>query len=222
MANEPSDSQVARRKMIEKFLKGVTATPWTDNGLSDKMKVARIQKHMASVMKTLGLDLTDDSLADTPLRIAKMYVYELFKGLNPDNFPKITCIENKMKVDEMVSVSSIRVLSVCEHHFVTIDGYATVAYIPGKKVIGLSKINRVVRFFAQRPQVQERLTTQIADCLQNILETENVAVHLKAKHYCVISRGVEDTESETTTTVLRGLFKTDSATRSEFLRTTKR
>lgn len=222
MANKPSNAQVDRRALVQTFLKGVVPTPYEDNGLSDKMKVSRIKTHMESIMKILGMDLTDDSLTDTPLRIAKMYVYELFAGLSPEKFPKITCIENKMKADEMVSVSGIRVLSVCEHHFVTIDGYATVAYIPEKKVIGLSKINRVVDYFARRPQVQERLTMQVAQCLKNILETENVAVHLKAKHYCVISRGVEDTESETTTTSLSGLFKTDPAARSEFLRTTRR
>lgn len=221
MATKPSNSQVDRRALIEKYMEGVAPTPFKDNGLSDRMKVSRIKKHMTSIMQILGLDLSDDSLTDTPLRIAKMYVHELFKGLRPEAFPKITCIENKMKVDEMVSVTGIRVLSVCEHHFVTIDGYATVAYIPKDKVIGLSKINRVVDYFARRPQVQERLTIQIAQTLQNILETENVAVHIKAKHYCVISRGIEDTESETTSTALRGLFKSDPAARAEFLRTCK-
>lgn len=222
MAVKPSDAQVDRRKMIDEILAEVTPTPWQDNGLTDRAKIARIAKHMTSIMKILGLDLEDDSLAETPNRIAKMWVQELFSGLKPDTFPKITCIENKMKVDQMVSVSGVRVLSVCEHHFVTIDGYATVAYIPSTKVIGLSKINRVVDYFARRPQVQERLTTQIADCLQKILGTDNVAVHIKAKHYCVISRGVGDTESETTTADLRGLFKKDGPCRSEFLRTTRR
>lgn len=220
MATKSTNTQVAKNPMSE-VLKDVLKTPWKDNGLSDKMKVARITKHMKSVMKTLGLDLTDDSLEDTPKRIAKMYVYELFSGLKPENFPKITCIENKMKCDEMISVSSIRVLSVCEHHFVTIDGFATVAYIPRKKIIGLSKINRIVKYFARRPQVQERLTSQIADCLEKILETPDVAVHIKAKHYCVISRGVEDTSSETTTTDLRGIFRKDAPARGEFLRTVK-
>lgn len=220
MATKSANTQVVKNPMSE-VLKDVLKTPWKDNGVSDKMKVARITKHMRSVMKTLGLDLSDDSLIDTPKRIAKMYVYELFSGLKPENFPKITCIENKMKCDEMISVSAIRVLSVCEHHFVTIDGFATVAYIPRKKIIGLSKINRIVKYFAKRPQVQERLTSQIADCLERILETPDIAVHIKAKHYCVISRGVEDTSSETTTTDIRGIFKKDSAARSEFLRTVK-
>ena len=203
-------------KQVEKWLKKVTPTPYIDNGLSDERKIALIQAQMTKVMNTLGLDLEDDSLKDTPKRIAKMYVKELFSGLKPEKFPKITTIENKMKCDEMVSVSGIRVLSVCEHHFVTIDGYATVAYIPKDKVIGLSKINRIVDYFAKRPQVQERLVKQIADCLVAVLETEDVAVHLVAKHYCVISRGVRDMESQTTTTDLRGKFRKNEV-RSEFL-----
>lgn len=211
-----------QKQQVEKWLSKVTPTPFKDNKLSDKMKISRITKHMTSIMKTLGLDLTDDSLRDTPKRIAKMYVTELFSGLKSDTFPKITCIENKMKCDEMVSVTGIRVLSVCEHHFVTIDGFATVGYIPKNKVIGLSKINRIVDYFAKRPQVQERLVTQVADALVAILETQDVAVHINARHYCVISRGVRDMESETTTTDLRGAFKKDHSLRTEFLRTVKK
>ncbi len=210
------------QEQVKDWLSKVTPTPFKDNGLSDKMKITRITKHMASVMKILGLDLKDDSLADTPKRIAKMYVTEIFSGLKPDKFPKITCIDNTMHFDEMVSVSGIRVLSVCEHHFVTIDGYATVAYIPQDKVIGLSKINRIVDYFAKRPQVQERLVKQITDCMVAILETEDVAVHIKAQHYCVISRGVRDLESETTTTDLRGKFKSDHSMRTEFLKTVRK
>ena len=130
----------------------------------------------------------------------------------------MTVIENEMQYDQMVSIQNIQVLSVCEHHFQTIDGFATVAYIPNTKVIGLSKINRIVRFFARRPQVQERLTKQIADCLQYVLETEHVAVHLNAKHYCVIARGVQDGQSSTSTSDLRGHFKTQPETREEFLK----
>jgi GTP cyclohydrolase I len=147
-----------------------------------------------------------------------MYVNEIFSGLNKENFPKITVIENEMQYDQMVLVQNIQVLSVCEHHFQTIDGHATVAYIPNKKVIGLSKINRVVQFFSRRPQVQERLTKQIADCLQVILETDHVAVHMNARHYCVISRGVEDSHSSTSTSDLRGHFKEKPDTRMEFLK----
>lgn len=218
MEDQSSDAQNIRREMIEK-LKTVCPSPWKDNGKTDNEKVIEIMLKFREIMETLGLDLDDDSLADTPKRIAKMYVYELFAGLKPENFPKITTIENKMKFDEMVTVSSVRVLSVCEHHFVTIDGYATVSYIPKDKIIGLSKINRIVKYFARRPQVQERLTKQIADALVLILETEDVAVHIKAKHYCVISRGIEDTESETTTTDLRGKFRHPEP-RAEFLRST--
>jgi len=221
VARKSSDSQV-REHQVKKWLSQVTPTPFKDNKLTDKQKVARITHHMTKVMQSLGLDLSDDSLQDTPKRIAKMYVHEFFSGLKAENFPKITCIENKMKCNEMVSVNGIRVLSVCEHHFVTIDGYATVAYIPKSKVIGLSKINRIVDYFSKRPQVQERLVKQVADALEAILETEDIAVHIKAKHYCVISRGVRDMESETTTTDVRGVFKTDHSARTEFLKTVVR
>ncbi len=168
-------------------------------------------------MEILGLDLRDDSLEKTPYRIAKMYVDEIFSGLDYENFPKITVIENKMHVDEMVKVKNITMTSTCEHHFVTIDGYAKVAYMPNSKIIGLSKINRIVKFFARRPQVQERLTRQILIALQTLLETENVAVSITATHYCVKARGVEDPTSATTTTALGGFFKKNPASRHEFL-----
>ncbi|WP_093317984.1 GTP cyclohydrolase I FolE [Thorsellia anophelis] len=176
-----------------------------------------IETHMASIMNLLGLDLTDDSLAETPRRIAKMYVEEIFSGLNYEHFPKITVIENKMRVDEMVTVRDITLTSTCEHHFVTIDGKATVAYLPKDKVIGLSKINRIVQFFSQRPQVQERLTQQILLALQTLLGTKNVAVSIDAVHYCVKARGVRDATSTTTTTALGGIFKSNPTTRHEFL-----
>ncbi|MGC9493435.1 GTP cyclohydrolase I FolE, partial [Vibrio genomosp. F10] len=146
------------------------------------------------------------------------YVHEIFSGLDYQNFPKISVIENKMAVDEMVNVSNINLTSTCEHHFITIDGLAQVAYIPSTKIIGLSKINRIVRFFAQRPQVQERLTQQILVAIQTLTETEDVAVSINATHYCVKSRGVMDTNSETSTTALGGIFKTNPQTRAEFLR----
>lgn len=205
-----------KAKMIAAILAKVRPTPYKDNGLSDKMKISRIQKHFESILKTLGMNLEDDSLKETPKRIAKMYVTELFAGLKAENFPKITTIDNSMKCNEMIIVSGIRSLSVCEHHFVTIDGLATVAYIPRSKVLGLSKMNRLVKYFGRRPQVQERLTGQIADAMQAILETEDVAVYIKAKHYCVISRGVEDTESLTSTCDLRGVFLKPEV-RAEFL-----
>ncbi len=192
-------------------------TPMQDNGLSRDQKYQKINSLIAEVVSTLGLDLKDDSLCETPHRIAKMYVDEIFGGLNYANFPKITLIENKMQVQEMVKVKDISFTSTCEHHFVTIDGSATVAYIPAGRIIGLSKINRIVRFFAQRPQVQERLTEQVLIALQTLLETDNVAVTMEAIHYCVKSRGVMDMNSKTQTTALGGIFKEDARTRAEFL-----
>lgn len=192
-------------------------TPMLDNGLSRDQKYNKINQLMVEVVKTLGLDLADDSLKETPHRIAKMYVDEIFGGLDYANFPKIALIENKMQVSEMVKVKDISFTSTCEHHFVTIDGSATVAYIPGERIIGLSKINRIVRFFAQRPQVQERLTQQVLVALQTLLQTDNVAVTMEAVHYCVKSRGVMDMHSKTQTTALGGSFKDDARTRAEFL-----
>ena len=192
-------------------------TPMADNGLSPEEKRRRIQAQFTEIMQVLGLDLTDDSLADTPRRIAKMYVNEIFGGLDYRNFPKLTVVENKMRCDEMIKVGSISLSSTCEHHFITIDGTATVAYIPKGKVIGLSKINRVVAFFAQRPQIQERLTEQVLLALQTLLETEDVAVSITATHFCVKARGVMDANSETTTTALGGAFKISPETRREFL-----
>ncbi|MGR5094590.1 GTP cyclohydrolase I FolE [Vibrio maritimus] len=203
-----------REALISKGLE----TPMTPSEMSSDQKYNRIKGLLTEVVSTLGLDLTDDSLAETPHRIAKMYVHEIFSGLDYDNFPKISVIDNKMSVDEMVNVSDIDLTSTCEHHFITIDGLAQVAYIPKSKILGLSKINRIVRFFAQRPQVQERLTQQILVAIQTLVETENVAVTIKATHYCVKSRGVMDANSETTTTALGGTFKTNPQTRAEFLR----
>ncbi|MFM2476583.1 GTP cyclohydrolase I FolE [Celerinatantimonas sp. MCCC 1A17872] len=192
-------------------------TPSIQNTLESSEKIAQIGSHFQEILNILGMDLTDDSLTETPHRIAKMYVQEIFQGLDYRNFPKITLIDNKMDVDEMVTVKNIGMISTCEHHFAAIDGFAHVAYIPKGKVIGLSKINRVVRFFAQRPQVQERLTRQILIALQTILHTQDVAVRINAVHYCVKSRGVADHSSDTTTTALGGGFKTNLATRQEFL-----
>jgi len=180
-------------------------------------KIEKIRGHFAAIMEELGLDLNDDSLQDTPNRVAKMYVKEVFWGLDYESFPKCTAIENKMKYDEMVLERGINVMSNCEHHFVTIDGLATVAYIPNETVLGLSKMNRIVEYFSKRPQVQERLTEQIFHTLSFILETDNVAVLIDAKHYCVASRGVEDTGSSTVTSKLGGAFKNDPVTRSEFM-----
>ncbi|MGF1870019.1 GTP cyclohydrolase I FolE [Photobacterium indicum] len=191
-------------------------TPMTSKVVSREEKKEKIEYHMREILELLSLDLTDDSLMETPHRIAKMYVDEVFSGLDYTNFPKITVIENKMKCDEMVRVKGITLTSTCEHHLVTIDGKATVAYIPRGKIIGLSKINRIVRFFAQRPQVQERMTQQILVALQTLLESDDVAVTIDATHYCVKARGVMDATSETTTTALGGIFKRIPATRAEF------
>jgi GTP cyclohydrolase I len=192
-------------------------TPMIDNGLTAEQKYRRIEALMREVVETLGLDLSDDSLAETPHRIAKMYVREIFSGLDYSEFPKLSLIDNKMGVNEMVKVRDIELVSTCEHHFVTIDGTAKVAYIPKDKILGLSKINRLVRFFAKRPQVQERLTRQILVALQALLGTDDVAVSIDAVHYCVKSRGVMDSNSRTSTTALGGCFEKNIHTRAEFL-----
>jgi GTP cyclohydrolase IA len=185
--------------------------------LSDVEKVAKIEQHFKVIMETLGLDLTDDSLKGTPHRVAKMYVKEIFSGLNPKNKPKATLFENKYNYNEMLVEKDISFYSNCEHHFVPIFGKAHVAYISSGKVIGLSKLNRIVQYFAKRPQVQERLTVQIGRELQQILNTEDVAVVMDAKHLCVASRGVQDDTSTTITSFYGGKFK-EETTKSEFLK----
>jgi len=176
-----------------------------------------IEACLAQVMTSLGLNLTDDSLRGTPQRIAKMFLNEIFWGLDCQNFPKITTIENTMQYDEMVLEKGIQVNSFCEHHFVPIDGRCHIAYIPKFKVIGLSKLNRVVDYFARRPQVQERLTEQIYHALSYILGTEDVAVMIEATHYCVKFRGIEHQNCITTTSRLGGSFKSKPETRNEFI-----
>jgi GTP cyclohydrolase I len=213
-----NNKQTTSEAKAQQILSHVQSSPMLDNQISNIDKIEKIKHHFSEIMTTLGLDLNDDSLRDTPKRVAKMYVNEIFSGLDTKNFPKITTIENKMNYDQMVCVQDIELMSTCEHHFQPIDGFATVAYIPQQKVIGLSKLNRIVDYFGRRPQVQERLTKQIADCLQHLLNTEDVAVHINAKHYCVISRGVQDTHSTTTTSDLRGAFKLRPETRTEFLK----
>ena len=212
-----SKAQSEERKALE-ILTNVRPSPTLTTDLTSQQRIDKISFHFTEIMKSLDLDLSDDSLRDTPVRIAKMYVNEIFGGLDPKNFPKITVIENTMEYDQMVCVQDIEVMSVCEHHFQPIDGFATLAYIPKDKVIGISKLNRIVEYFSKRPQVQERLTKQIADCLQFILATDDVAVHINAKHYCVMARGVQDTHSTTTTSDLRGAFKHLPETRTEFLK----
>ena len=205
------------QQIHEHLVKMGVETPTKDSALDRKEKIEVIEAHFNGIMRALGLDLEDDSLMDTPKRVAKMYVNEIFWGLDYDAFPKCTTVANKMKYDEMVVERNVNVQSNCEHHFVIIDGLATVAYVPNEKVLGLSKINRIVEYFAKRPQIQERLTEQVFHALCYILETDNVAVMIDAQHYCVKSRGVEDTGSSTVTTKLGGGFKTDPAARAEFL-----
>ncbi len=184
--------------------------------LSDDAKIEIISNHFRQIMLTLGLDLNDDSLKATPDRVAKMYVKEIFSGLNPGNKPEITLFENKYKYNEMLVEKNITVYSYCEHHFVPIIGKAHVAYFSSGKVIGLSKINRIVQYCCKRPQVQERLTEQIAGALKEALNTEDVAVVVDATHLCVASRGVEDTNTSTITSHYSGKFN-NKEVRKEFL-----
>ena len=184
---------------------------------SEDDKIAAVEEKFAEIMDILGLDLTDDSLRGTPKRVAKMYVKEIFNGLNPANKPKMALFENKYKYNEMLVEKNISFYSNCEHHFVPIMGKAHIAYISNGTVVGLSKLNRLVDYFAKRPQVQERLTMQIAKELQKDLGTDDVAVLIDAKHLCVASRGVEDDTSSTVTAFYGGKFK-DEKVREEFLR----
>ena len=205
------------RQIHEHLVKCGVETPTFQSTTDRKEKIDTIEKHFTAIMETLGLDLSDDSLIETPKRVAKMYVNEIFWGLDYEAFPKCTTVDNKMKYDEMVVERGVNVQSNCEHHFVVIDGVATVGYIPKDKVLGLSKINRIVEYFSKRPQIQERLTEQIYYALQYILETDNIAVVIDAQHYCVKSRGVEDVGSSTVTSKLGGCFKNEQAVRAEFM-----
>ena len=184
--------------------------------LSDDEKIASIKKDMASIMNTLGLDMNDDSLKGTPTRVAKMFVNEIFGGLRPDKKPKASTFDNNYKYGEMLVEKNITVYSTCEHHFLPIIGRAHIAYISNGTVVGLSKMNRIVDYYAKRPQVQERLTMQIVQELQRALNTEDVACVIDAKHLCVNSRGIRDIESSTVTSEFGGKFK-DLATKREFL-----
>lgn len=203
---------------IEKYLKKIgVQTPKVPNSYGNDEKIVKIRKHFTEIMKVMGLDLTDDSLCDTPNRVAKMYVNEIFYGLDPKNFPKCTAVDNKMKYDELVVERNINTQSNCEHHFIVIDGLTHIGYIPKNKVLGLSKLNRVVEYFAKRPQIQERLTEQVYYALQYILETDDIAVITMGKHFCVKSRGVQDVLSDTTTSKMGGRFRSDTDLRKEFL-----
>ena len=214
--NDPSLGKEVHAYLVKQGLE----TPKTDQvKQSAEKKIAAITDSFSDIMIELGLDTTDDSLMDTPKRVAKMYVNEIFYGLNYDYFPKCTAIENKMKTNgSFLLEKNINVQSNCEHHFVVIDGLATVAYIADKKLLGLSKLNRIVQFFAKRPQVQERLTEQIRATIQYVAQTDDVAVYVDAKHWCVKSRGIQDQTSSTVTLSVGGVFaEKTSEIRKEFL-----
>lgn len=175
--------------------------------MDDHLKIELIEKHFREIMFILGLDMEDDSLKGTPHRVAKMYVQEIFSGLNPKHKPKAKLFDNKYKYKNILVEKNINFHSMCEHHFVPIIGKAHVAYIPSQRVVGLSKLNRIVRYFAQRPQVQERMTMQIVNELKEVLNTEDVAVVIEADHLCVASRGVKDVTSNTITVEYSGKFR---------------
>ena len=177
-----------------------------DLGLSSEQQKINIHGAFTEIMTTLGLDLTDSSLVDTPARLSKMYIDELFKGLNYDNFPKCTTVENDMFYNSPVELDGIVVMTTCEHHFATIEGTARIRYVPDKKIIGLSKFNRIVDFFSRRPQIQERLTLQIFHALKFILQTEDVSVEIEAVHNCIKTRGVEQHGTTTKTSQMSGVF----------------
>lgn len=205
------------KKVNDYLLKIGKQTPCVNNGLNNEEKISKINNFFTDIMQTLGLDLKDDSLQDTPRRVAKMFVNEIFWGLDPNNFPKCTVVENKMNYDEVVIEKNITSMSNCEHHFVTIDGKCHIGYIPNKSVLGLSKLNRIVEYFSKRPQIQERLTEQIYYSLEFILDTKDIAVVYEGVHYCVKSRGVEDHDSSTITSKMGGRFFTNPDLRKEFL-----
>jgi len=214
------DNASGQRPASDPHLPSGLRTPLRDDAFarSDEDKIAAITGHFEAIMRELGLDLTDDSLAGTPRRVAKMYVQEWFKGLDPKNRPEVRMFDNRYHYHQLLVERDITLFSCCEHHFVPIIGKAHVAYLPGANVVGLSKLNRVVQYYARRPQVQERLTRQIAEELKRCLATEDVAVLIEADHLCVMSRGVNDTSSSTLTSDFGGRFATDETLRREFMR----
>lgn len=196
----------------------IPSSPYKENGLSEEEKIQMISIHFKKILEIIGLNLMDDSISKTPYRYAKMLVKELFLGLQEKNFPKISCQENNFNYDQMLVETNIGIKSICEHHFVPILGYCHIAYVPNKKIIGLSKLNRIAQYFASRPQVQERMTKQIKESLCQVLETEDVAVVIDALHLCVRMRGIQDADSLTRTSDYSGKFL-QSESRSEFLST---
>lgn len=214
-----SKTDAALGRQVDAYLTRVGVnTPKLDATFTTKEeKIDLIEQNMARIMTILGLDLGDDSLAETPRRVAKMYVSELYWGLDPDQFPKCTTVDNKMGYDEMVIEKNIKVMSDCEHHLRTIVGVAHVAYIPNERVLGLSKLNRIVDYFSRRPQIQERLAEQIYHALEFILGTSNIAVVIEAEHFCVKQRGIQDVGSSTITSKLGGDFREMPSVRAEFM-----
>ncbi|SOE19857.1 GTP cyclohydrolase I [Spirosomataceae bacterium TFI 002] len=223
MLNTPDKDKKTIEKLYEELGENHVmtniATPLREDAfqLDDETKIELIGKHFKEIMQILGLDLTDDSLKGTPHRVAKMYVNEIFSGLNPGNMPQLTLFENQYRYSEMLVERDIKFHSNCEHHFVPINGFAHIAYISSGKVIGLSKLHRIVNHYARRPQVQERMTIQVGNALKEALGTEDVAVILDADHMCVSMRGVGDQSSSTVTSFYSGAFK-EAARKEEFLK----
>ncbi len=211
-------SNLTKDEIGDEHIGDPNKTPVRDDAsdMDDNLKIDLIEKHFREIMEILGLDLNDDSLKGTPKRVAKMYVEEICSGLKPENKPSVSLFENKYQYNEMLVQKNISVHSHCEHHFLPIEGKAHVAYVSNGNVIGLSKINRIVKYFSKRPQVQERLTKQIADSLKTVLGTEDVAVLIDAHHMCVSSRGIQDTCSSTITSEYSGKFQ-EADTKQEFL-----
>jgi GTP cyclohydrolase I len=225
LVRETADAPVSTDSRTQEFIAmgddhvpGAIDTPLREDAfaLTDAQKITVIESHFTEIMRTLGLDLRDDSLRGTPHRVAKMFVREIFSGLDPANKPSATVFDNAFKYGEMLIEKNVSLHTTCEHHFLPIVGRAHVAYISSGTVIGLSKINRIVDYFARRPQVQERLTVQIAEELARVLHTEDVAVIIDAKHFCVAARGIQDTHSSTVTAEYRGRFA-EAPTRKELL-----
>ncbi|QCI18698.1 GTP cyclohydrolase I FolE [Buchnera aphidicola] len=208
------EALLVRSALLSKGLENPILKEYND--IKEKERELLIAKYIYKIMCVLNLDVKNDSLKQTPTRISKMYNNEIFSGLDYKNFPKITLIDNIIKSNDMILIRDIILISTCEHHFITIYGKATIAYIPKKKIIGLSKINRIVQFYSKRPQIQERLTKQILVVLQILLETKDVAIIVHMDHFCVKARGVCDVNSVTITSCLEGWFKTKKSVRDEF------
>lgn len=207
------EAQLARNALLLRKLENPILKEY--NGIEKKERELLIAKYIKKIMFVLNLDINNDSLKNTPNRISKMYNNEIFSGLDYRNFPKITFIENIIKTNDMIVIRDIILMSTCEHHFITIHGKATIAYIPKNNIIGLSKINRIAQFYSKRPQIQERLTKQILLVLQVLLNTKDVAVIIHMDHFCVKARGVCDVNSTAITSSLQGLFKTSRSTRDQ-------